>query len=520
MRALMTISPSISKPAEQRSTRAAETAALLQIRHVKKHFGPTIALDGVTRNVGAGEIVALMGANGAGKSTLVNILSGALQADAGELLIAGQAYAPRSPAQAAALGVVTVHQSPDWVGAAGQSVADVLLLDRYARGTSGLWVSRRSVRQQAAAIAANAGFQFDLDADFGALGAADRQLVAIARALAAHARILILDEPTASLSQHEADALFKVLRQLQQRGLAIVYISHRLADLEAIADRAVVLRGGRIVADTLRPVNFDAAVEAMIGRSLASAHRPDSPLLDPVDPGTPVLALKDTRLLPQSPAFDLQVRRGEVVAITGHLGAGKSRLLRALFGLESWADGEVLLNGIPHRPQSPAQAIAAGVGMAGQDRHRSSLMPAGWPGASVAGTIALPHLARWFPSGWLRPSVERAVARAAIERLGIRASGPDAAMETLSGGNQQKVVLARWQSVPQQLLLLDEPFQGVDVGARADIIAAVRSNPDTATLIATSDPEEALEVADRIYIVSRHNVELRTTAGSAHAALH
>ena len=522
----MTISSSVS---HTESASVAAAPALLEVRAVKKHFGPTIALDGVSLQVAAGEIVALMGANGAGKSTLVNILSGALQADSGSLHIAGKVYAPRTPAQASGLGVVTVHQSPDLVGAAGQSVADVLLLDRYARGDSGLWLSRRSVRQQAAEIVANAGFQLDLDADFGTLGAAERQLVAIARALATQARILILDEPTASLSQHEADALFSVLRTLQQRGLAIIYISHRLADLEAIADRAVVLRGGRIVADMLRPVDFDAAVEAMIGRNLAQAHPAlkndrQGPTENSVEPV--VLDLQNVRLLPHTPAFDLQVRRGEVVAITGHLGAGKSRLLRALFGLEQWADGVVVLDGQPHRPRTPAQAIAAGVGMAGQDRHRSSLMPAGWPGASVAGTIALPHLARWFPSGWLRPAVEQAAAQSAITRLGIRASGPQAEIGTLSGGNQQKVVLARWQSVPQKLLLLDEPFQGVDVGARADIIAAVRSNADTATLIATSDPEEALEVADRIYVISRHHVVLRQGTGSAHrnhnvlAALH
>jgi simple sugar transport system ATP-binding protein len=342
----------------------------------------------------------------------------------------------------------------------------------------------------------------DLDADFGTLGAADRQMVAIARALSTQARILILDEPTASLSQAEAESLFKVLRQLQQRGLAILYISHRLADLQAIASRVVVLRGGFVVADFQQPLALDAAVEAMIGRSLDSARvharRPS---------GAVLLELRGARLLPHSPTFDLELRRGEVVAITGHLGAGKSRLLRALFGLETLAAGSVQLNGKPYHAESPRQAIAAGVGMAGQDRHRTSLMPAGWPGSNLSGTIALPHLARWFPSGWLRPSVEREVAQAAIKRLGIRARSADAPMETLSGGNQQKVVLARWQSEPQLLLLLDEPFQGVDVGARADIIAAIRSNPHGATLIATSDPEEALEVADRIFVLSHHSLQ-------------
>ena len=473
----------------------------VRIRDLRKHFSATRALDGVTLDIAQGEIVALMGANGAGKSTLVNILSGTFAADAGVVELAGQPYAPASPADAARHGVVTVHQSTERVGAAGQTVADVLLLDRYASGSVPFFLSRRSVRRRAEQVAAHAGFTLQLDADFGTLGAADRQLVAIARAVASHAKVLILDEPTASLSQTEALRLFTVLRGLKARGLAILYISHRTADLQAIADRVVVLRGGVVAADFQRPIPFDAAVEAMIGRSLANAR------LTPRDvPEDVVLQLQGVRLRPESTAFDLQVRRGEVVAITGHLGAGKSRLLRGLFGLEQFAAGEVQLNGAPFAPTGPQAAIAAGVGFAGEDRHRSSLLPAGWPGADVAGTIALPHLHRWFPSGWLRPATERRIARDAIARLGIKTRAPDAPMETLSGGNQQKVVLARWQSEQQHLLLLDEPFQGVDVGARADIIAALRADTRSATLIATSDPEEALEVADRIYHIEHHTL--------------
>ncbi len=484
---------------------------LVRIQNLRKHFAATRALDGVALDIAQGEVLALMGANGAGKSTLVNILSGAFQADAGMIELAGHAYAPQSPADAARHGVVTVHQSTERVGAAGQTVADVLLLDRFASGKVPFFLSRRSVRRQAAQVAAHAGFNLDLDADFGALGSADRQLVAIARAVASQAKVLILDEPTASLSQAEAQRLFTVLRELKARGLAILYISHRTADLQAIADRVVVLRGGVVAADFQRPIPFEAAVEAMIGRSLSSARIAPRAVSKSV-----VLHLRGVRLLPHSPAFNLQVHRGEVVAITGHLGAGKSRLLRALFGLEVLAAGDVELNGTSFAPASPLAAIAAGVGFAGEDRHRSSLLPAGWPGADVAGTIALPHLHRWFPTGWLRPAVERNVAQAAITRLGIKTRAPHAPMETLSGGNQQKVVLARWQSEPQHLLLLDEPFQGVDVGARADIIAALRADTQNATLIATSDPEEALEVADRIYHIERHTLHavpaLRTSA--------
>lgn len=484
---------------------------MVRIRGLKKSFGATHALAGVGLTVASGEVLALMGANGAGKSTLVNILSGALQTDAGSIEVAGKPYAPATPKDAAALGVVTVHQSTDRVGAAGQSVADVLLLNRLAGGQSSFFLSRSSVRKEAARIVEKAGFALDLDADFGDIGAADRQLVAIARAVAFDAKLLILDEPTASLSQLEAQRLFAVLRDLRARGMAIIYISHRIADLQAIADRVVVLRGGVVVADLNKPVAFDAAIEAMIGRSLGSARVVHRSVQGPV-----VLNLRGVRLLPHTAPIDLQIRSGEVVAITGHLGAGKSRLLRTLFGLGRFAAGTAEFNGKPYAPRNPAEAIAVGVCMAGEDRHRSSLLPAGWPGATVAGTISLPHLQRWFPSGWLRPSVERKVANDAIIRLGIKTRSADAPMETLSGGNQQKVVLARWQSELPHLLLLDEPFQGVDVGARADIIAALRADRYCATLIATSDPEEALEVADRIFIIDHHALHAAESQTQAH----
>ena len=477
------------------------SSPLIRVNDLKKQFGATRALDGLTLSIERGEIVALMGANGAGKSTLVNILAGAFSADAGSVTLAGKPYAPASPGDAKRRGVMTVHQSTDRIGAGGQSVADNLLLDDLANGNAGFFVSHRSVRKKAREVLAHSGFALPLDADFDTLGPADRQLVAIARALSQSPLLLILDEPTASLSATEAERLFGVLKGLKARGIAIIYISHRTADLQAIADRVVVLRGGVVAAQFTPPLSWDAAIEAMIGRPLESARAPQRQRAD-----APMLNLRQVRLLPHSPAFDLQVRRGEIVVVSGHLGAGKSRLLRSLFGLGAWAEGQVELDGTAYTPQSPQDAIAAGVGFAAEDRHRSSLMPIDWPGHSLAATIALPHLKRWFPSGWLRPSHERGVAEKAIQRLGIRTRSADASIHTLSGGNQQKVVLARWQSEPQKLLLLDEPFQGVDVGARAEIIAALRADRDTATLIATSDPEEALEVADRIFSISEHCV--------------
>ncbi|MBX5150933.1 sugar ABC transporter ATP-binding protein [Rhizobium lentis] len=484
---------------------------LLHIGNITRSFGSTRALTGADLSIERGEIVALMGANGAGKSTLVKILSGVLAADGGTIHLDGHPFAPRSPAEAAKAGVVTVHQSTDIVGAAGLTVADALLLNRFADRSTPFFVSRAGIRRAAQAMLDAAGFSLPLDRDFGELASADRQLVAIARALANRADLLILDEPTASLSGEESRRLFDILLRLRKRGLAILYISHRTADLEAIADRALVMRGGRVVGTFSRPIDFSSAIETMIGRKLEAA-RPDArPAIGPA-----IFEMRDVSLLPEGATFDLSLYEGEVVAVTGVLGAGKSRLLQAIFGVTALKRGAMFLDGRPYRPKSPAEAIASGVAMAAEDRHRSSLMPPAWPGHSLSATISLPHLGKWYPHGFLLGGRERREAEQAIVRLGIKAAGPLASIWSLSGGNQQKAVIARWEAEPSRLLLLDEPFQGVDVGARRDIIRAIRARTDRATLIATSDPEEAYEVADRILVIDRH--VLRPAADDA--ALH
>jgi simple sugar transport system ATP-binding protein len=470
----------------------------LVVRATSKRFGSTEALVNVDFSVASGEIVGLMGANGAGKSTLVNILSGVIQPDSGTIELDGERFRPQSPREAIARGVVAIHQATERAGVPGLTVADALVLDRLADGRSGFLVSRGTIRRQAQGIVEKAGFPLDLDRDFGDIGTADRQLVAIARAISAEPQALILDEPTASLSGAEAERLFDIVEDLARRGLAIIYISHRTGDLVRLADRVVVLRGGRVGGEFARPVDFAAALEVMIGRPIDAA-RPKARAAS----GRPVLELKGVRLRSFAASLDLDIKAGEVVALTGPLGAGKSRLLQTIFGVHAIASGEIRLDGAVWHPANPADAIAGGVYLAGEDRRRTSFVSADWPGGTIAATIAQPHLPRWFPHGFLIGSRERNAALSAIERLGIVASGPDARLDTLSGGNQQKVVLARWQAERPRVLLLDEPFQGVDVGARADIAAAIRAETDVAVLIATSDPEEAIEVADRIFWLDR-----------------
>jgi simple sugar transport system ATP-binding protein len=468
---------------------------ILTIDGLRKNFGATPALAGVDLSVAAGRILALMGANGAGKSTLVNVLSGVYAPDAGHMRLRGRPFAPASPADAARAGIATVHQSTQLAGTPGLTVADALMLDRMVSADAPLFLSRRSVRRAAAALAAKAGFDLPLDRDFAEIGPADRQMLAIARAVSREAAVLILDEPTASLSMREAERLFNVLEGLRAQGLAIIYISHRSGDIARLADRAVVLRGGRVAADLPRPVDLSAAMTAMIGRPLAAVAAPRRA------EGEVVLQVRGVLLQAGGPPLDLTLRAGEVVALTGPLGAGKSRLLAAIGGAAPIAGGAMALCGRPYRPRSPREAIAAGVVLAGPDRHRSSFVPSDWPGGSVAETISLPHLRRWFPAGFLFGNRERHAATDAIARLRIRAAGPRARLASLSGGNQQKVVLARWQAEPARVLLLDEPFQGVDVGARADLVAALRADSATAILVATSDPEEAMQLADRIFVM-------------------
>ena len=440
----------------------------LSLRSVSKRFAATQALDGADLDIGRGEVVALMGANGAGKSTLAKIAAGVLRPDAGELAVAGRATRLSSPRDARRAGIVAVHQSTDQLGVPGLSVAENLTLDQLCGAGARVLVSPKRTLRRAEAIARLIDLDIPLGQDFAELSPAHRQLVAIARAAAAEAVVLILDEPTASLSAAEAERLFAVVDRLKRQGVGVLYISHRLGDIRRIADRLVVLRNGRNVAAQAQPFDFAATVRAMIGRSLEeSAHDKR-----PAQTGRVVLQMTGVQLKPGAAPFNLTLRAGEVMAVTGALGAGKSRLLRGLFGVERFARGEVSLDDAPWTPNGPADSIRRGVFMAGEDRWRSSLLPAATPGGDIAGTIALPHRRAWFPGGVVQPRREREAALAVIDSLGVRCRGPEDTLDLLSGGNQQKVVVGRWQAAPSRLLLLDEPFQGVDIGARRDIAEA------------------------------------------------
>nr|WKF55941.1 Fructose import ATP-binding protein FruK [Paraburkholderia busanensis] len=530
---------------------------ILTARAITKRFGATVALADLDLSMHAGEVVALMGANGAGKSTLVKILSGVYAPDAGTLTLAGRAFRPESPQAAKRLGIATVHQSIADAVVPSLSIADNLLLDRLCDSGPPWRVPPAARREAARELAARVGLEVELGAPLGTLSLASQQLVTLARALASHPQVLILDEPTASLSAAEAERLFARLAPLRDDGVAILLVSHRLGDLRRVADRVAIVRDGRLVADRRAPIDFDAAVETMIGRplpkarsraievaasslegdaasALAAAETAAQTNTQPraktsaktihqtgAAAHVPFFSTRDFQLTPTSTPFDLDIQRGEIVAIAGPVGGGKSRFARTIFGASRASSGQMTLDGQPWRPRSPAQAIRSGVFLAGEDRWRSSLFPDSVPFASIAGTLSFPFLSRWFRRGVVREAAERAAASEAIQAFGIRCTGPDDRLTRLSGGNQQKVVLARWHVEPARLLLLDEPFQGVDAGARADIVDTLRRHaPTRATLVFVSDIEEALEVADRIVWFDRATLDALPVTHDSHATAH
>jgi simple sugar transport system ATP-binding protein len=481
---------------------------ILTVAAVSKRFGPTLALDSVDFSISAGEVVALMGANGAGKSTLVKILSGVYRPDGGNLSLRGEPFQPASPHHAKQLGIATVHQSIADAVVPALSIADNLLLDRLCDPASP-WRAPPAARiRDAAPLAARVGLDADLAAPLASLSLAAQQLVTLARALATRPALLILDEPTASLSEPEAERLFALLERLRDEGVAILLVSHRLGDLRRIAQRVTIVRDGRIVSDLRAPIDFNAAVETMIGRKLRSDRNAAVSTHAALCAQKPCFSVRDLQLTPGSVSFDLDVQQGEIVAIAGPVGGGKSRFARAIFGAIRTASGTMTLDGKPWRPRSPADAIRAGVFLAGEDRWRTSLFPDSVPFASIAGTLSFPFLTRWFRRGVVKRGREQRAAADAIDNFGIRCTGPDDRLTRLSGGNQQKVVLARWHAQPARLLLLDEPFQGVDAGARADIVDTLRRHAgQRATLVFVSDLEEALEIADRVVRFDRATLD-------------
>jgi simple sugar transport system ATP-binding protein len=469
----------------------------LRISELTKWYGPSEVLSRVSFDVGAGEVVGLIGTNGAGKSTLIKILSGAIAASGGTVEVGGEPFAPATPLDARRAGVQTVHQEIDAGVVPGTTVADNLTLDSLAPGAGGLFRSARRTRRSARVVAENAGLHVDVDAAIESLPVSERQQVLIARALSHHLRVLVLDEPTSSLSSRETERLLVTVRRLAAAGVAVLFVSHDLAEIERVSDRVVVLRDGVVRRILARPFRARELVHAMLGTVAPSLEH------EARTGTTVVLEARGVRTRPDAAPFDLDVRIGEIVGLTGLVGAGKTELLEQLFGARPLVSGDLVLDGRSYRPASPAHAVRAGVALVAEERGPAAVVPS-W---SVRHHVSLPRLRQHSRAALLSAGAERRSARRTVADFGVVGPGIDAELTDLSGGNQQKVIVGRWFDDRLRLVLLDEPFRGVDVGARADLAAELRERSrHIGVVVASSDPAEIVQVADRVVVVAAGEV--------------
>lgn len=490
--------PAIDEPATTSNPVPAAPPAALQVamRGISKAFGPVKVLEAVDFSLAAGEIHALMGENGAGKSTLVKVLCGVYQADAGAIEVEGRAATIRGTADAEALGIAIIHQELNLI--AQLTVMENLFLGRE----PSRWgvIDSRAMRAQARHWLQTVGAaNIDPDAEAGSLSIGQQQMVEIAKALSLKARVLVMDEPTAALTEREIERLFAIMRELKGRGVAIVYVSHRMEEIFRVCDRISVLRDGRFVGErAIARTDFDEIVRLMVGREIghrfpARAHPPGAVRLQ-------VDGLADAGRIS---GVSFEVRAGEVLGIAGLMGAGRSEILKALFGVSRRTAGTVRLDGQALALASPTAAIAAGIGFVTEDRKSQGLVL----GMSVRENATLVHLGDYARAGVVGARAEGAAVRQLIQDLRIRTRDAELEVKSLSGGNQQKVVFAKWLAqaagaVPR-VLLLDEPTRGVDVGGKAEIYAIVNrlAAAGTAIVMVSSELPEVMAMSDRILVM-------------------
>ena len=476
------------------------TSPRLVMGAVRRRFGATQALAGVDLAVRAGEVHALVGENGAGKSTLMKVLSGAIAPDDGVMLLDGQPYRPQSPADGRAAGVAMIYQELSL--APHLSVAENILLG--VEPTRGPFIQWGALRQRAAAALAEVGRpELPLDLPAGRLSVAEQQLVEIARSVCVGCRVLVLDEPTSSLPQQDVQRLFALIRRLKERGIAIVYISHFLEEVKEICDRFTVLRDGKTTGSgDVAATESSAIVAMMVGRRVAELY-PRTPRT----PGETLLSVRDLAGVNKPVCASLELRRGEVMGIAGIVGAGRTELLRVLMGLDPIRRGEIRVARVGGW-QSPAARWRDGVGLVSENRKEEGLAI----NLSIAENITLSRLTGLGPRGWVTPRAQDRASEPLVRQLSIKCTSPRQNVGALSGGNQQKVALARLLHADVDLLLLDEPTRGIDVGSKAEIyrlidkLAAgdpVNGRQPKAVLVVSSYLPELLGLCDRIAVMCR-----------------
>lgn len=467
--------------------------ARLEMRGVCRSFGATRALNNVDLTVSPGEVMGLVGENGAGKSTLMKVLSGAIPPDAGQMLLDGEAYIPGNPLHARQSGVAMIYQ--ELAIAPHLSVMENILLGF--EPTRGPLLNWREMRRRASAAMQEVGLEgVAPSTEVRRLAIAHQQLIEIARAIALDCRVLVLDEPTSSLTARDIERLFVLIRRLKSRNISVVYISHFLEEVQEISDRFTVLRDGETVGTGItKEATNDQIIAMMVGRSVSELY-PRSTRT----PGEVVLEVKDLAGVSRPRSASLQLRRGEVLGISGLVGAGRTELMRVIFGLNKVTRGEVRV-GAYHGTSGPRKRWAQHVGMVSEDRKNEGLAL----GLSVADNLTLPRLDGLGPWRLILPSRQRAACVPWIDKIPIKCQGPTQRTGGLSGGNQQKVALARLLHADVDVLLLDEPTRGIDVGSKAQIYQLIDelAGQGKAVLLISSYLPELLGVCDRIAVMSR-----------------
>jgi ABC-type sugar transport system, ATPase component len=466
---------------------------VLEMRGISKSFPGVKALDNVSLTVGRGEIHAVVGENGAGKSTLMNILAGALERDQGSIRIDGQEVEITDTLSARQLGIGIIYQHLNMVP--DLTVAENLSLSAFP--VRGGRLDAKAMREQARQRLARLRANIDPDARLGSLSIADQQLVAISRAITPETRILIMDEPTSSLTPSEVDGFFHVVKGLRSAGVSIIFISHHLEEIFSITDRITVLRDGKLIGDwNTRDMTEAELVHAMAGRSVGELF----PKVE-VTPGDTVMEVRNLASIGEFSGVDFSVRAGEIVGIGGLVGAGRSEILKTIFGDLPRSEGSVFLGGNEAGIRHPRDAVAHGIAYIPEDRGMEGLVLS----ASLVDNITLPRV-RHFLGRWrLDSKAELAESTRLSTRLGVKTPGMTVPAANLSGGNQQKVALAKWFGMQPKVLLLDEPTRGIDIGAKADIyrLMGQMASEGVAIVMVTSELPELLAISDKIIVMCK-----------------
>jgi ribose transport system ATP-binding protein len=469
---------------------------LLEVRGVTKSFGPVRALRGVDFSIAPGEVHVILGQNGAGKSTLIKTLAGVYTPDGGEILWRGEPITIADPVAALDLGIATMYQELDVVD--GLTIAENIFLG-HEHATAGI-LNRRRANQVARELLTRLGHgDLSPSREVGSLSPANKQIVSMARALSRDTRLIIMDEPSAVLDSEEVKNLFRVVNELTSSGISVVYISHRLEEIRQIGDRISVIKDGRSTASGLsvKDTPTSELIRLMTGRDLENVFPPAVPV---PDDAAEVLAVSGLGVAGIFEGVDFTVRAGEIVGLAGLVGSGRSEILEAVYGALKPTSGTVAISGERLKPGSVRDAVNHGMGLSPEERKSQGLLL----DEPIFKNVTLSSFARFARLSFLREGAERSAAREQIEALELRPADPDRDAGTLSGGNQQKILLARWLVHGTRVLLLDEPTRGVDVGARSEIYALIRrlSAAGTAIVVVSSEIEEVLGLADRVLVIA------------------